>query len=119
MIRKKIYFLILFLIFITQANVHSKESFFADGVKLFKEKRIGAYNWGFVSGKTNTIYPWKSWDSTYTGPPKKWHHDIFYPSGEPFSYDEVDLIKSLTKSEMPFENRNSRCLSFLEKRMPW
>ena len=65
---------------------------------LFKENRIGAYNWGFVSGKTNTIYPWKSWDSTYTGPPKKWHHDIFYPNGEPFSKEEVELIKNLTES---------------------
>ncbi len=40
MIRKKIHFLIFFLIFFTQANVYSKESFFTDGVKLFKEKRF-------------------------------------------------------------------------------
>ena len=49
-----------------------------------------------MSGKTNTIYPWKSWDSTYTGPPNKWHHDIFYQNGEPFSNDEIELIKKLT-----------------------
>ena len=28
-------------------------------------------------GKTNTIYPWKSWDSTYFNPPAQWHHDIY------------------------------------------
>ena len=67
-----------------------------DILPIFSENKIGAYNWGFVSGKTNTIYPWKSWDSTYTGPPIKWHHDIFYQKGEPFSNDEIELIKNLT-----------------------
>ena len=62
------------------------------------ENKIAAFNWGLVSGKTNTIYPWKSWDSTFTEAPKLWHHDIFYPNGEPFSYEEVELIKKLTES---------------------
>ena len=26
----------------------------------FKQQNVGAYNWGFVSGKTQTIYPWDS-----------------------------------------------------------
>ena len=30
--------------------------------------------------------------------PLLWHHDIFYPNGEPFSYEEVELIKNLTES---------------------
>ncbi|MEC7125271.1 MAG: 1,4-beta-xylanase, partial [Bacteroidota bacterium] len=51
------------------------------------------YNWGFVSGKTNTIYPWKSWDSTYFDPPAQWHHDIYYENFEPFSNKEVEFIK--------------------------
>ena len=38
--RKKIYFLIFFLIFFTQGNIYSKENFFNDGVKLFKEKKF-------------------------------------------------------------------------------
>ena len=73
-------------------------STFKDILPLFKENKIGAYNWGFVSGKTNTIYPWKSWDSTYTGPPKKWHHDLYYQNGEPFSIDEIKLIKETISS---------------------
>ena len=40
MMRKKIYFLIFFLIFFTQGNIYSKENFFNDGVKLFKEKKF-------------------------------------------------------------------------------
>jgi len=32
----------------------------------FKEQKIGAYNWGLVAGKTQTQYPWESWQKTYT-----------------------------------------------------
>ena len=66
---------------------------------VFKKNKIGGYNWGFVAGKTNTNYPWKSWDSTYTSPPEKWHHDIFYQNGEPFSEEEVRFIKEMILSE--------------------
>ena len=82
----------------TEYVARENGNIFENMLPLFKENRIGAYNWGFVSGKTNTIYPWKSWDSTYTGPPKKWHHDIFYPNGVPYSQEEVELIKNLTGS---------------------
>ena len=71
---------------------------FEELLPLFKQNRIGAFNWGLVSGKTNTIYPWKSWDSTYTGPPKIWHHDLFHLNGEPFSVDEIEFIKNMTSS---------------------
>ena len=61
----------------------------------FKQEKIGAYNWGAVSGKTNTIYPWDSWDKTYTDEPALWHHDIFRPDGSPYDPQEAALIKSL------------------------
>ena len=80
----------------TEYIARENKSTFEDVLPIFKENKIGAYNWGLVSGKTNTIYPWKSWDSTYTAPPNKWHHDIFYQNGEPFSNDEIELIKNLT-----------------------
>ena len=63
---------------------------------ILKEDKIAAINWGFVSGKSNTIYPWISWDSTFTGEPKIWHHDILRQDGTPYSQDEVALIKELT-----------------------
>jgi hypothetical protein len=28
---------------------------------VLKQEKVGAYNWGFVSGKSQTIYPWDSW----------------------------------------------------------
>lgn len=62
----------------------------------FKSQQVGAINWGFVSGKTQTIYPWDSWTKKYTAPPKVWFHDIFYKDGRPYDPNEVALIKKLT-----------------------
>ena len=82
----------------TEYIAREHKSTFEDVLPIFNKNKIGAYNWGFVSGKTNTIYPWKSWDSTYTGPPIKWHHDIFYQNGEPFSVEEIKFIKNTISS---------------------
>jgi hypothetical protein len=62
----------------------------------FKEERIAAYNWGFVNGKSQTIYPWDSWTKAYTAEPPLWFHDIFRTDGTPYKPEETALIKSLT-----------------------
>lgn len=63
----------------------------------FKEQGVGAYCWGFVNGKTQTIYPWDSWEKTYTGEPKPWFHDILRADGTPFDPAEREYIQSLTR----------------------
>jgi len=62
---------------------------------MLKKENVGAINWGFVSGKTNTIY---AWDTPLPdgSEPKLWFHDIFHKDGIPYKADETDLIKSLT-----------------------
>jgi hypothetical protein len=62
-----------------------------------KEQKVGAYCWGFVAGKSQTIYPWNSWTQTYTAEPKVWFHDIFRKDGTPFDPEEIQYIKSLTR----------------------
>jgi hypothetical protein len=62
----------------------------------FKTAGVGAYNWGFVDGKTQTIYPWDSWRTNYTAEPPVWFHDIFRRDGAPYDPKEVEYIKSLT-----------------------
>jgi hypothetical protein len=61
-----------------------------------KEQHVGAYNWGFVDGKTQTIYPWDSWEKTYTAEPPLWFHDIFRKDGAAYKAEEVDYIRGLT-----------------------
>jgi hypothetical protein len=62
----------------------------------FKAEDVGAYNWGFVDGKTQTIYPWDSWRTNYTAEPPVWFHDIFRRNGAPYDPKEVGYIKSVT-----------------------
>ena len=72
----------------------TNNSRFETHLPYFKKEHIGAINWGLVSGKTNTIFPWGSKEGTPE--PKIWFHDIFRKDGTPFSQKEVDLIKKLT-----------------------
>lgn len=64
----------------------------------FAEQNIGAYNWGFVAGKSNTIYPWDSWQKPYADEPPVWFHDIFRVDGTPYRQAEVDYIRRVTKA---------------------
>src|SRR5699024_9885435 len=59
----------------------------------FQQQHVGAINWGFVSGKTQTIYPWDSWTKKYDAPPKVWFHDILHKDGSPYDSEETTLIK--------------------------
>ena len=79
----------------TEYVARSGGNTFETVMPILKEDKIAAINWGFVSGKSNTIYPWKSWDSTFTEEPKIWHHDILRQDGTPYSQTEVDFIKGI------------------------
>jgi hypothetical protein len=61
-----------------------------------KELKVAAYNWGFMDGKTQTIYPWDSWEKQYTSEPSPWFHDILRRDGTPYDAAEVDYIKRVT-----------------------
>ena len=61
----------------------------------FKQEKIGAYNWGLVAGKTQTQYPWETWQKQYTAEPELWFHDIFRPDGSPYDAAEVRYIRRL------------------------
>jgi len=80
----------------TEYMARPRGSTFQSILPLLKKENVGAYNWGFVSGKSQTIYPWDSWEKVYTAEPAVWFHDIFRQDGAPFSADEVALIRKLT-----------------------
>jgi hypothetical protein len=81
----------------TEYLARGNGSTFADVLPIFKQEKIAAYNWGLVDGKTNTKYPWKTWQMPIIGvEPDPWHHEIFHTDGKPYREDEVRLIKSLT-----------------------
>jgi cellulase (glycosyl hydrolase family 5) len=60
--------------------------------------KVGAINWGLVAGKTQTYFPWDSWQNAYVDRPLKiWHHDLLRADGSPYSRTEVNLIRELTE----------------------
>jgi hypothetical protein len=63
------------------------------------EHNIGMINWGLVAGRSQTIYPWDSWEKEYTSEPVPWFHDIFYPDGKPYNKEEIKLIKKIVKEK--------------------
>jgi endo-1,4-beta-mannosidase len=78
----------------TEYMARTRNSRFATVMPLLKNKNVGAINWGFVDGKTNTIY---AWDTPLAdgSQPIEWFHDIFKKDGTPYREDETNLIKKL------------------------
>jgi hypothetical protein len=70
---------------------------------------VGMINWGFVLGKTQTNFPWDSWQKPYTqSPPVVWHHDVFHADGKPYRQAEVDQIRALTLAAQRNFERGTR-----------
>jgi len=80
----------------TEYMARKHGSRFDNIMPLLKAENIGAINWGFVSGKSNTIYAWDDQSHTDGSEPELWFHDILRKDGTPFRQEEVDLIKKLT-----------------------
>jgi hypothetical protein len=79
----------------TEYMARTRNSRFDNVMPMLKEENIGAYNWGLVAGKTNTIY---AWDTPMPDgkEPNVWFHDIFRKDGTAYDKSEIVLIKKLT-----------------------
>lgn len=71
-------------------------STFEGCLPIAKAEKVGMMNWGFVAGKSNTNYPWDSWQKQYTAEPPVWFHDIFRDNGQPYILAETAFIKKMT-----------------------
>lgn len=81
----------------TEFMARSVGSTFDTILPIAKEERVGAINWGFVVGKTQTNLPWESWNHPYIKqPPPVWFHEVLHADGTPYRQAEVDLIRKLT-----------------------
>lgn len=80
----------------TEFMARPNGSVFDPHLRMLRDHGVAAYCWGFVNGKSQTIYPWDSWTKSYDAPPPVWFHDILEPDGTPFSPVEVDAIRSVT-----------------------
>jgi hypothetical protein len=83
----------------TEFMARPNKSTFEPHLGIMKERKVAAYCWGFINGKSQTIYPWDSWKKAYTAPPPVWFHDVLESDGTPFNPDEVGFIRRTTGVE--------------------
>ena len=93
----------------TEYMARTAGSRFEDILPFFKAKDIGAMNWGFVKGKTQTIYPWGAKEG---GPePEVWFHDVMRPDGAPYIAAEAALIRRLAGKALPAADGRTRAVA--------
>ncbi len=80
----------------TEFMARGNGSTFEDALPVFKKEKVAAYCWGLVDGKSQTKYPWPTWQMPELGEPDPWHHDIFHTDGKPYREEEVKTIRELT-----------------------
>lgn len=86
----------------TEYMARSVGSTFDTVLPVAKKHHVGAINWGFVAGKTQTYLPWNSWQRPYVlEQPDVWFHDIFYSDGKPYREEEIRIIRQLTGTLPP------------------
>jgi Cellulase (glycosyl hydrolase family 5) len=84
----------------TEYMARPMKSTFETILPIAKQYKVGAINWGFVQGKSQTNFPWDSWQHPYVkAPPPVWFHDVFKTDGQPYSEKEVEFIKKMTGKE--------------------
>jgi hypothetical protein len=90
----------------TEYMARGAGSTFDGSLPVGKRANVGMINWGFVVGKTQTNFPWDSWQRPYTlQQPTVWFHDIFYADGKPYRPREVEILRTL--SSLPKGATNS------------
>lgn len=81
-------------VYCTEYMARRNGSYFQTIMPMLKENGVGAINWGFVAGKTNTIFAWDDPHPDGLEPPV-WFHDIYRQDKTPFDTVEIKTIKSM------------------------
>lgn len=81
----------------TEWMARTNNSLVTTHLPVFKAADVSCLQWGFVSGKTNTIFPWGSKEGGEE--PKVWFHDLLRADGTPFDPAEVDTYRRLCRNE--------------------
>jgi hypothetical protein len=84
-------------IFLTEFLARGFGSTFEGILPVAKRHKVGAFCWGLVAGKTQTIYPWDSWVRPYETETDPWFHDVFRADGTPYSESEAAFLRDITR----------------------
>jgi hypothetical protein len=67
----------------------------ATHLPLFAREKVGAFQWGFVVGRTQTNLSWDTMGGTPDPHPALWQHDLLWPDGTPYDESEVRAIRAV------------------------
>lgn len=84
----------------TEWMARSLDSTIAEQIPLFRETGVGALQWGFVRGRSQTWLPWPDGVSgtAKIGEDGAWFHDLVDQTGQPYSPAEILEINAATRS---------------------
>ncbi len=71
----------------------------ADVLPIAVRESLGLFLWGFVRGRTQTIFPWSSWQQPFDRDPPVPHHDLLHPDGTPFDESEIQGLREFTAGQ--------------------
>ena len=66
----------------------------AECLPVFAKEGVGAFHWGLVRGRSNTVFPWDSPEGTPV--PERWFHDLLEPDGSPHDPAEAAAFREWT-----------------------
>jgi hypothetical protein len=84
----------------TEWMARAVDSRIEDQLRLFRDKGIGCFQWGFVRGRTQTHLPWPPELVAANGglsTEEVWFHDVLHEDGRPYDQKEIDTVKGLTE----------------------
>ncbi|MEM9622126.1 MAG: 1,4-beta-xylanase, partial [Pseudomonadota bacterium] len=55
-----------------------------DLLEVFAQRQVGAINWGLVDGRTQTRFPWRSWQEQVADD-EPWFHELLHADGTPYA----------------------------------
>jgi hypothetical protein len=89
----------------TEYMARGKGSTFQNTLPVLKRYHVGAINWGLVAGKTQTYFPWDSWEKPYLAEePTPWFHDVFRTDGRPYDPEEAEFIRAIVDTDSGIKN---------------
>lgn len=70
----------------TEYMARGAGSTFDGSLPVAKKYNVAAINWGLVDGRTQTKYPWDSWQRPYVlQQPTLWFHEVFHRTADPIA----------------------------------
>ena len=83
----------------TEWMARTTHSLIDDQLEIYQSRKIGAFQWGLVQGRTQTYHSWPPQvldPAAMDAGSDDWFHDLLRPDGTPYRPSEVALIQKLT-----------------------